>query len=308
MESTERTACINDKAKKNKTFLEIIIDVLDTSFNSSKEAIEEKMKLIIEEELQEYETISFLSFKEPSIFIDNNSKESFDESIMKDLKYILIHFKNNCIIRSERNQLILIMSKILNELLKVVEIGKKELHHIYVIITSALIGGNEEHKDTIISFLIQFTEDYPKETLENLDDLFSEIIKEEKFKIVYDASSRLQYLLYSLSSQDNKELKEETDKYMELIKTASKENIQRVVEESALFYRRNSIKNSRYDKEMFAYIPFEEKDCKQNMFLLLRHYTNFGEDALNFYEEDNTERAIEIKSILKQESFREKVY
>ena len=307
MERLERTACINDKAKKKKTFLEIIIDFLDTSFNSSKEAIEEKMKLIIEEELQEYEAISFLSFKEPSIFIDNNSKESFDESIMKDFKYILIHFNNNCIIRSERNQLILIMSKILNELLKVVEIGKNKLHHIYVIITSALIGGNEEHKDTIISFLIQFTEDYPKETLKVLDDLFSEIIKEEKFKIVYDASSRLQYLLFSLS-QDNKELKEETEKYMEQIKTASKENIQRVVEESALFYRRYSIKNSRYDKEMFSYIPFEEKDCKQNMFLLLRHYTNFGEDALNFYEEDNTERAIEIKSILKQESFREKVY
>ena len=59
---------------------------------------------------------------------------------------------------------------------------------------------------------------------------------------------------------------------------------------------------------MFAYIPFEENDCKQNMFLLLRHYTNFGEEALTFYEEDNTEREIEIKSILKQESFREKVY
>ena len=226
MESTERTACINDKAKKKKKFLEIIIDVLDTSFNSSKEAIEEKMKLIIDKELQEYETIRFLSFKEPSIFIDNNSKESFDESIMKDLKYILIHFKNTCIIRSERNQLILIMSKILNELLKVVEIGKKELHHIYVIITSALIGGNEEHKDIIVSFLIQFTEDYPKETLEILDKLFSEIIKEEKFKIINDASIRLQYLLFSLS-QDNKELEKETDKYLELIKTASKENIQK---------------------------------------------------------------------------------
>lgn len=308
MEILQKEACENDKTKRKKTFLDILIEVLDTSFNSSINTIEAKLQQILEEALKEYDTIPFLSIKDPSIFIDNNTKESFDESLMKDLKYILIHFKSDCIIHSERNQLILIMSKILNELLKVVNFGKKELHHIYVIITSALIGGREEHKDTIISFLIQFTEEYPKETLEIISNLFSEIIKEEKLKIIDDASLRLQYLLFALKNNDSKDLEKETDKYLNLIKTASKENIQRRVEESALFYRRNSLKNSKYDKEMFSYIPFEENDCKQNMFLLLRHYTTFGEEAFNFYEEDNTERAIEIKSILKQESFREKVY
>ena len=94
-----------------KTFLEIIIDVLELTMRSSTvDIIKAQIAKNLEEDLKDYEDIPFISIKDPSLAID----ETFYKYIMKELKYLLIHNKEDFVLRTSRNTVIYLLCKILN--------------------------------------------------------------------------------------------------------------------------------------------------------------------------------------------------
>ena len=141
-----------------KTFLEIIIDVLELTMRSSTvDIIKAQIAKNLEEDLKDYEDIPFISIKDPSLAID----ETFYKYIMKELKYLLIHNKEDFVLRTSRNTVIYLLCKILNSLNKYESklVNQKEIVHIYIAITSSFIGGQSENEENLLSLFFYL---YPR--------------------------------------------------------------------------------------------------------------------------------------------------
>ena len=184
--------------KQKKTFLEILIDVFELTMHSSTvDLIKAQIQKNLDEDLKDYEDIPFISIKDPLVAINESQKETFYESIMKDLKYLLIHNKEDFALKTSRNAVIYLLSKILNLLIKMDSklVKQKEINHIYITNTSSLMGGQSENEQTLISFLFHLSEHYTEQLLKILQRDYSELIKKEKEQEINDAYYILPYSL-----------------------------------------------------------------------------------------------------------------
>ena len=169
-----------------KTFLEIIIDVLELTMRSSTvDIIKAQIAKNLEEDLKDYEDIPFISIKDPSLAID----ETFYKYIMKELKYLLIHNKEDFVLRTSRNTVIYLLCKILNSLNKYESklVNQKEIVHIYIAITSSFIGGQSENEENLLSLFFYLSEHYTEQFLKILLRDYSQIMKKEKEQDINDA-------------------------------------------------------------------------------------------------------------------------
>ena len=173
-----------------KTFLEIIIDVLELAMRSSTvDIIKAQIAKNLEEDLKDYEDIPFISIKDPSLAID----ETFYKYIMKELKYLLIHNKEDFVLRTSRytsrNTVIYLLCKILNSLNKYESklVNQKEIVHIYIAITSSFICGQSENEENLLSLFFYLSEHYTEQFLKMLLRDYSQIIKKEKEQDINDA-------------------------------------------------------------------------------------------------------------------------
>ena len=138
-----------------------------------------------EEDLKDYEDIPFISIKDPSLAID----ETFYKYIMKELKYLLIHNKEDFVLRTSRNTVIYLLCKILNSLNKYESklVNQKEIVHIYIAITSSFIGGQSENEENLLSLFFYLSEHYTEQFLKILLRDYLQIIKKEKEQDINDA-------------------------------------------------------------------------------------------------------------------------
>ena len=83
---------IQKKSNHKKSFLEILIDVFELTIRSSPiDVIKAQIKKTLDEDLKDYEDIPFISIKDPLVAIGKSIEETFEDSIMKELKYLLSH-------------------------------------------------------------------------------------------------------------------------------------------------------------------------------------------------------------------------
>ncbi len=124
--------------------------------SSTVDIIKAQIAKNLEEDLKDYEDIPFISIKDPSLAID----ETFYKYIMKELKYLLIHNKEDFVLRTSRNTVIYLLCKILNSLNKYESklVNQKEIVHIYIAITSSFIGGQSENEENLLSLFFYLSE------------------------------------------------------------------------------------------------------------------------------------------------------
>ena len=305
---------IQKKSNHKKSFLEILIDVFELTIRSSPiDVIKAQIKKTLDEDLKDYEDIPFISIKDPLVSIGKSIEETFEDSIMKELKYLLSHNQSDFALHTDRNNVIYILSRVLNSLINAYPnlIPQKEINHIYIIITSAIMGGRSEHLHTLISFLFQLCDFYPIQTLEVLRQTFYSVIEEERKEEIEKASLSIKYYLLALKSvfaeNMNNDLLEQTDKYINLLKTMSIINKESVIQQCVDFYesKKHILPNDMITS--YSYIFINGNSHKQ-IILLLRHYIQFTETAIQMYYQPVKTRYTQIINILKQKSFRENVY
>lgn len=314
MEDLKNNKNIKETLQQKTTFLDILLDIFELTISSSTlDVIKAQIQKNLNEQLKDCENIPFLSIKDPSVFIDNNDNETFEDSILKDLKYLLIHSKEEFALQTDRNKVIYLLCKVLKSLILLDSnlIEQKVLNNIYIIITSAIFGGRSKHQYTLISFLFQLCDFYPEQTLEILNKIFSSEIEKEKKEEINKASFTINFSLNALKKvftvKKNQKLIDETNKYINLLSTSNENNKESIIEQCVKFYE--SEKNIPKQMTTSYFFISINNDCHKMMILLLRHYVQFSDKLIQlYYYQPVEERYLEIINILKQKSFRENVY
>lgn len=90
MKVSKEIISIQKQSNHTKSFLDILIDVFEPTISSSPiDVVKAQIKKTLDEDLKDYEDIPFISIKDPLVSVGKSIEETFEDSIMKDLKYLL---------------------------------------------------------------------------------------------------------------------------------------------------------------------------------------------------------------------------
>ena len=121
---------------------------------------------------------------------------------MKDLKYLFSNNQLDITLQTDRNNVIYLLSKVLNSLINGYPnlIPHREINYIYITITNAIMWGKSEFLHTMVSFLFQLCDVYPMQTLEVLHKTFYSVIEEERKEEIEKASLSIKYYLLAVKN------------------------------------------------------------------------------------------------------------
>ena len=258
------------------------------------------------------------------IYIQNISDTKFDfsQAIKADLKYLLMNFGTSFVLHNKRNYLIYLLCQII-ESIKKDKIEPKLLNVIYIVITSALFSDSEEKQKTILSFIFQLTVLYPKEAKSVfIKETYLKMIKEKKEKTVISTYEILLKLVKEVKNIF--ESQERTKQYKEAVEHLNKmylwneledKNREQLIVDTISFIRvckkklKAQLNIHQYISifDLFDLFPFDGSFI-ENLQFIIKNIKECDWEELAFYSTQFSELFNQIQSILKQSSFREKVY
>ena len=310
-----------ENQKSGKTFLNLMMEIFHITFSSestnnklSYDNSIQSLERIINSELKDVKTTNCLYIQNIS-----DTQLDFSQAIKAELKYLLINFKTSFLLHNKRNYLIYLICQII-ESINEEKIESKLFNVRYIVITSALFSDSEEKQKTILSFIFQLTVLYPKEAKSVfIKETYLKMIKEKKEKTVISTYEILLKLVKEVKNIF--ESQERTKQYKEAVEHLNKmylwneledKSKEQLIDDTISFIRECKKKlkaklNIQKYISLFDLFPFDGSYI-ENLQFIIKNIKECDWEELSFYSTSFSELLNQIQSILKQSSFREKVY